>query len=205
MATEMQAGNTIPAAGAAFGSDDGLMARVAARDADAFRALAERHGPVPYRVAYRMTGDAAEAEDLAQEALLRLWDRAPQWRAGDSGVAAWLTRVAMNLSLDRLRRRRFASGEPVPERADEAPLADTALEQAQTAAAVRSCIAALPERQRAAIVLTYYEDVPNKIAAEMLDMNLKAFESLLFRARAALRDAFEASAAAGGSERSEMP
>src|SRR5688500_7078052 len=175
--------------------DDTLMARVAARDAEAFRLLAERHGALPYRVAWRMTGDAAEAEDLAQETLLRLWDRAPQWRAGGSGVAAWLTRVAMNLALDRLRRQRFASGEPVPERADEAPLADDAIEAEQTAAAVRHCIAALPERQRAAIVLTYYEDVPNRTAAEMLDMNLKAFESLLFRARAALRDGLGAHAA----------
>ncbi len=183
-----------PAGGA---DDDTLMARVAARDADAFCALAERHGPLPYRIAWRMTGDAAEAEDLAQEALLRLWDKAPQWRAGGSGVAAWLTRVAMNLSLDRLRGRRFASGEPVPERADEAPLADEEIEAEQAAAAVRDCIAALPERQRAAIVLTYYEDVPNRTAAEMLEMNLKAFESLLFRARAALRDGLGAHAAAG--------
>lgn len=177
--------------------DDTLMTRVAARDAGAFRALAERYGPLPYRVAWRMIGDAAEAEDLAQEALLRLWDKAPQWRAGSSGVAAWLTRVAMNLALDRLRRRRFASGEPVPERADESPLADAGIEAAQAAAAVRAQIAALPERQRAAIVLTYYEDVPNRTAAEMLEMNLKAFESLLFRARAALRDGLGAHAAAG--------
>lgn len=177
--------------------DDALMARVAVRDAGAFRMLAERHGALPYRIAWRMTGDAAEAEDLAQEALLRLWDKAPQWRAGGSGVAAWLTRVAMNLALDRLRRRRFASAEPMPERADEAALADEEIEAEQTAAAVRNCIAALPERQRAAIVLTYYEDVPNRTAAEMLEMNLKAFESLLFRARAALRDGLGAHAAAG--------
>ena len=176
--------------------DDLLMARVAVRDVEAFRALAGRHAALPHRIAYRMTGDAVEAEDIAQEALLRLWDKAPQGRAGGSGVAAWLTRVAMNLSLDRLRRRRFASAEPVPERADEAQLADEAIEQEQTAAAVRACIAALPERQRAAIVLTYYEDVPNKAAAEMLEMNLKAFESLLFRARAALRDGLDAHATA---------
>ena len=177
--------------------DDTLMARVAARDAAAFRALADRHGALPYRIAYRMTGDAAEAEDVAQEAFLRLWDKAPRWRPGGAGVAAWLTRVAMNLSLDRLRRRRFASAEPVPERADEAVGADEAIGQAQTDAAVRACIAALPDRQRAAIVLTYYEELANRTAAESLDMNLKAFESLLLRARAALRDSFEAHAALG--------
>lgn len=191
-----------PAAQPVSGADDdSLMARIAARDAEAFGVLAGRHGPLPYRVAWRMIGDAAEAEDIAQEALLRLWDCAPRWQAGGSGVAAWLTRVAMNLALDRLRRRRFASDEAVPERADEAPLADQAIEADQSAHAVRACIAALPERQRAAIVLTYYEEIANKTAAEMLDMNLKAFESLLFRARGALRDGLEAS----GLNRSETP
>jgi RNA polymerase sigma-70 factor (ECF subfamily) len=185
--------------------DDMLMARVAARDASAFRALAERHGTLPYRIGYRMTGDAAEAEDIAQEALLRLWDKAPRWRSGGAGIAARLTRVTMNLSLDRLRRRRFASGEPVPERADDAASADVSIEDEQAAAAVRACVAALPERQRAAIVLTYYEEVPNKTAAEMLDMNIKAFESLLFRARAALRDGLGAHAAIGDAKRSETP
>lgn len=180
--------------------DDSLMARVAARDADAFRALADRHGAVPHRIAWRMTGDAAEAEDIAQESFVRLWDKAPRWRAGNAGVAAWLTRVAMNLSLDRLRRRRFASDESVPERPDEDPRADQAIEAEQAAAAVRACIAALSERQRAAIVLTYYEEVPNRTAAEMLNMNLKGFESLLFRARATLRDALAASERREGSE-----
>jgi RNA polymerase sigma-70 factor (ECF subfamily) len=177
--------------------DDTLIVRVAAREADAFRVLADRHGALPYRIGYRMTGDAAEAEDIAQETFLRLWDKAPQWRPGGPGVSAWLTRVAMNLSLDRLRRRRFASDAPVPERADEALGADEAIEQDEAHAAVRACIAALPERQRAAIVLTYYEELANRAAAETLDMNLKAFESLLFRARTALSDSLATHAAIG--------
>lgn len=170
-------------------TDDALMARVAARDAPAFELLAARHGALPQRIGYRMTGDAAEAQDIAQEALLRLWDHAPRWQPGGSGVAAWLTRVATNLALDRLRRRRFASDEPVPERADEAPGAETEIEAAQQALRVRTALAALPDRQRAALVLTYYEDLANKHAAGTLDMNIKAFESLLLRARLALRAA----------------
>jgi RNA polymerase sigma factor (sigma-70 family) len=177
--------------------DDRLMARVAARDAEAFRTLADRHGALPHRIGYRMTGDANEAEDIAQEAFLRLWDKAPRWRPGGAGVAAWLTRVSMNLSLDRLRRRRFVSDLPVPERADEGVAADEAIEQNQALAAVRTCIAGLPERQRAAIVLTYYEELPNRAAAEMLNMNLKAFESLLLRARSAVRGGLGGYAAPG--------
>ena len=173
--------------------DDSLMIRVAARDEAAFGLLAEQHGQVPYRIGYRMLGDRAEAEDISQESLLRLWDGAERWRAGGSGVAAWLTRVAVNLALDRLRRRRFVADVAIPERADDGPAADEEIEREQTRAAVVACIAALPDRQRAAIVLTYYEEVANREAAEMLEMNLKGFESLLFRARAALRQALEGS------------
>ena len=104
------------------------------------------------------------------------------------GVAAWLTRVATNLCLDRLRQRARLSGEEVPERADEAPLADTAIERDQARGAVIAALDRLTERQRAAVVLTYYEELPNADAAVMLELNIKAFESLLLRARRALKD-----------------
>lgn len=172
-------------------SDDALMARVAARDAAALRLLADRHAEIAWRIAYRMLNDAAEAEDVAQEAMLRLWQFAERWQAGGTGVAAWLTRVATNACLDRIRRRRFVGEDAIPERADESPLADEAIEQDEVRSAVAGCIEALPERQRAAIVLTYYEERQNRMAAEILAMQVKAFESLLFRARASLRDCVE--------------
>ncbi len=172
-------------------SDDALMLRVAAREAPALRVLADRHASVPWRIAYRMLADRTEAEDVAQEALLRLWQMGENWKPGGSGVAAWLTRVSTNLCLDRLRRRRFASNEAQPERADESPLADAQIEGDEVRAAVVHCIEALPERQRAAIILTYYEERPNQPAADFLSMQIKAFESLLFRARAALRHCIE--------------
>ncbi len=172
-------------------SDDALMARVALRDASALRILADAHAALPWRIAYRMLGDRAEAEDVAQEAMLRLWQLGDGWRPGGPGVAAWLTRVATNLCLDRLRRRRFSSDEQAPERADSAPLADVEIEGDEVRAAVVHCIETLPERQRAAVILTYYEERANQIAAECLSMQIKAFESLLFRARAALRGCIE--------------
>lgn len=165
------------------------MEQVAARDGAAFRRLVDAHAAAVHRLAYRMTGDAAEAEDVTQEAMLRLWEHAARWRPGGSGVGAWLQRVAANLCLDRLRRRRFRSDEDVPERADDAPLADAVLDAERTAAAARDAVLALPDRQRLAIVLTYYEGQPNSAAAAALEMNIKAFESLLLRARAALREA----------------
>jgi len=174
-------------------SDDELMLRVIERDSEAFRTLVERHSDVPFRIGCRMVKDPAEAEDIAQEALLRLWNNASKWTAGGSGVAAWLSRVAINLCLDRLRKKRRMSSEEAPERADDAPLADELMDEERQELAVKDCIDRLGERQRAAVILTYYEEQPNMMAADNLDMKIKGFESLLFRARASLRDCLESS------------
>ena len=167
--------------------DDTLMARVALRDGEAFRTLVEGHAAKAHRIGWRMLGDATEAEDVAQEAMLKLWEQADKWQSGGAGVGAWLNRVATNLCLDRLRRRRFTSDEEVPERADESPLADALVDEEAMRLKAMMAVQALPDRQRAAIVLTYYEDCSNMAAAEILDMNVKAFESLLLRARQALK------------------
>jgi RNA polymerase sigma-70 factor (ECF subfamily) len=94
------------------------------------------------------------------------------------------------LAIDRLRRSRRLSDGEVPDSEDDAPLADMLIEADERDGCVRVLIAGLPERQRAAVVLTYYEELTNAAAAEALDMNLKAFESLLLRARTALRKTF---------------
>lgn len=178
----------IQPAGANGESDDALMAQVVARDRAAFRLLAERHGERIYRIAWRMTGNATEAEDVAQDSLLKLWSQT-SWTPGQGGVGAWLARVATNACLDRLRKARFRSDDAVPERADDTPIADALLAQTDEAQRARDAIAALPDAQRAAIVLTYYEELPNRDAAEAMGLNIKAFESLLFRARSALKQA----------------
>lgn len=168
--------------------DDALMARLAARDAASFRLVVDRHAVAIRRIAYRMLSDVTEAEDVAQDALARLWQHAGRWRPGGSGIGAWLHRVAVNACLDRLRKRRFVGEDQAPERVDEAPLADALIEGEQRRAAVVACVAALADRQRAAIVLTYYEGLSNIMAADALEMNIKAFESLLHRARRSLHD-----------------
>ncbi|MBS0479226.1 MAG: sigma-70 family RNA polymerase sigma factor [Proteobacteria bacterium] len=170
-------------------NDDAVMTRIAGRDALAFSRVVEAQVGMLHRVAYRMLGDGAEAEDVAQEALLRLWASAERWRSGQAGIAAWLTRVAVNLCLDRLRRKRFSSDAEAPDRPDEAAGADEAMDEARMRAAALAALGDLTERHRAAIVLTYYEELPNAAAAEVLEMKLKAFESLLLRARGAMRTA----------------
>jgi RNA polymerase sigma factor (sigma-70 family) len=183
------------------GDDAALAARLAARDPAALREVIARYAAALHRACYRMTGDTYEAEDIVQEACLRLWDQAPKIAArhpiGSQAAATlriggWLQRVVTNLAIDRLRRNRRLSNSEVPDSADEAPLADTLIEAGEREGTARALIMALPERQRAAIVLTYYEELPNAEAAEAMEMNIKAFESLLHRARAALRQAWTA-------------
>jgi RNA polymerase sigma factor (sigma-70 family) len=168
------------------------MARVGGGDAAAFRLLVERHAEALHRFAWRMLCDAAEAEDVVQESLTRLWTGAPRWRAGEGRVGGWLHRVCANLCLDRLRRRATVEIDAVPEPGDGRASAPARIDAERVGEAVGACLAAMPERQRAAIVLTYYESMSNARAAEMMELSVKAFESLLLRARSALRQRIEA-------------
>lgn len=183
-----------------YGEDGDWLQRLAARDSAALRDVIARHAGRLHRIAWRMTGEAQEAEDIVQEAMLRLWDQAPRLAArhpagsDEAGfrLGAWLQRVVTNLAIDRLRRTKRLTHAELPEREDEAPLADAVIEDREDGSLARALIAELPDRQRAAIVLTYYEDLPNAEAAAAMEMNIKAFESLLHRARAALKQAFMA-------------
>ena len=138
-------------------SDDRLMAASATGVADAFRLLVDRHSQSAWRLAWRLTGDKQEAEDMVQEGFARLWRQAPRWQAGQAGVGAFLQRVITNLAIDRSRRQRPQTMDELPDSADPAPLADAILADADLANRIQSCVAALPERQRAAIALTYWE------------------------------------------------
>ena len=166
--------------------DRALMARVSDGDGAAFRLLTERHTPLVFGLAWRMLGDGGEAEDVVQDVFAKLWVGARGWTPVGGGLGAWLRRIATNACLDRLRRRRHVSDESVPERADEAPAADAVIDAERRRRAVATAIQALPDRQRAAIILTYYEGVPNAEAAAMLELGVKALESLLVRARQSL-------------------
>lgn len=135
-----------------------------------------------------MLGDATEAEDVTQETFLRLWRAAPDWREGAAQVATYAHRITVNLCLDRLRRSgRLVAGAEMPDPADPAPLAPALLEAEDRAAAVRAALARLPERQRAAIALTVYDGLSHAEAGLVLDVSADALESLVARARRALR------------------
>lgn len=165
------------------------MARAGQGDERAFRELAQRHAAGALRLARRIVGNEAQAEEIVQDALLRVWINAPRWRP-QAAFRTWLYRVVINLSLNAKRRPPTlplaAAGDP----ADPAPDAGAALEIAERDRKLAAAIEALPARQRAAIVLTYQEGLGNAEAAAVLGTSVSGIETLLVRARQALREAF---------------
>ncbi len=172
--------------------DDVLMRRVASGDIIAFQKVIEKHAPKVHRIAWRLLNDPVEAEDMTQEVMLKIWQNAASWKEGSFGIAAWVNRIAMNHCLDRLKKRPVISDHNIPERADPTLLADAALLMHERQAHIQAALNELPERQKASIILTYFEEMTNQDAADALDLNIKAFESLLLRARRSLRDIFVA-------------
>jgi RNA polymerase sigma factor (sigma-70 family) len=170
-------------------SDEELLARVARGDPAAVRALVARKLPRLLSLAGRMLGDASAAEDVAQEAFLRIWKQAPRWRPGTARFDTWLHRVALNLCYDRLRRRRELSYADPPDRADESPGPERGLEALDTGRRVSAALQTLPDRQREAIVLCHYQELGNIEAAAAMGVSVEALESLLGRGRRALRAA----------------
>lgn len=180
--------------------DEDLVRRVGRGDPAAVQALVARKLPRMLALAQRMLNDPAEAEDVAQEAMLRAWRQASAWRPGQAKFDTWLHRVGLNLCYDRLRRRREIPVEAPPERPDEGPAPDRGLMAADTGRRVAAALSALPDRQREALVLCHYQELTNIEAARLMEVSVEALESLLSRGRRALRKALAdiAPGAAGG-------
>lgn len=169
--------------------DEDLVRRVGQGDPAAAQAMVARKLPRMLALAQRMLGDAVEAEDVAQETLLRAWRQAPRWVGGKAKFDTWLHRVALNLCYDRLRRRREIPTDALPDRRDEGPGPDRGLLAADVGAAVNGALVRLPDRQREAIVLCHYQELSNIEAAALMEISVEALESLLSRGRRALRAA----------------
>ncbi|MFL9867141.1 RNA polymerase sigma factor [Paraburkholderia fungorum] len=167
--------------------DAELLAGVARQDPAAVRSLVARKLPRLLALATRMLGDRMEAEDVAQEVFVRIWKQAPRWREGEAKVDTWVHRVALNLCYDRLRGRREVPDDDLPDTIDPAALPDAALEARAQDERVREALAALPARQREALVLNYYQEMSNIDAAALMGITVDALESLLARARRNLR------------------
>ena len=168
-------------------SDDDLIARAATGDTAAYRTLADRHLGRIFAFAYRLLGNHADAEDVAQDVLLRLWTHAAEWKPGGARMTTWLHRVALNLCLDRRARRREAALDPHVEPSDPRPPVTDLIHEREVAARVNEALAALPDRQRAAIALCHYQELGNIEAAAVMEVSVEALESLLARGRRALK------------------
>ncbi len=167
--------------------DAALVKRIGEGDARAAEQLVDRHLSGVTALAARMLGDRGEAEDVAQEVFLRVWRHAGDWRPGEAKFSTWMRRVATNLCLDRLRRRREIVTDAPPEQIDAGPDGYDVLHAKDVAREVEAALATLPPRQRAAITLCHFEERSNIEAAEILETSVEAVESLLARARRSLR------------------
>ncbi len=167
--------------------DRHLLGLLRQRDGAAFRILVERHLPLVTGVARRILRDDAEADDVAQEAMLRLWQGGGGLEVGPGGIRPWLRRVTSNLCIDRIRSR---SRTDVTDEVPDQPVAANQLSnlvEDDMAARVQQALLALPERQRQALVLFHYEGLSQIEVAGVLCVTDEAVESLLSRARRALR------------------
>lgn len=172
-------------------TDAGLLEAAAGGSHAAFAEIVSRHFQPVYRLVWRMTGGAADSEDLAQDAFVKLWKNPLQLREG-AALRGWLMRVASNAAIDASRKPHTAALDGVPEPLDPQARPDAGLDRAEAARLIDIRIAALPERQRLALSLVYFEGLSNIEAAAVMELSVEAVESLLSRARRSLKDSLSA-------------
>ena len=169
-------------------SDEALMVAVSARQPQAFRILMGRHMQRAVRVAQRVVRDSAEADDIGQEAFLRVWSHAASFDPDVARFTTWLYRIVLNLAFDRGRRRPLMPIEEAIEVRATDPEPVERLIADEERRALEQAMANLSERQRGAIALFHIEGLSGEESAKAMNLSAKAFESLLARARATLRE-----------------
>ncbi len=168
-------------------SEEKLLGMIKEGNHEAFTELVNRHGKRFYRTAYRLLYRKDDAEDIVQEAFLKLWER-PHLFNEEKGAkfTTWFTRVVMNLSIDRNRKKGALPLEKEVAGTDEG--GEEGDERKGRQALVESFLKKLPERQRVALTLCFFEGVSNKEAAVVMGISLKALQSLLMRGKSALKE-----------------
>lgn len=170
-----------------FDEDSELLDRLAAGDEVAFRMLVERHIDRAYAIALRIVGNAADAEDVVQDTMLKIWSHRGRWQHGRAKFSTWLYRVISNRCIDLRRKPRTENVETVPEVADGQPGAVEIIERNELNGMLELAMQRLPEQQRIAVILSYHESMSNGEIAQVMDTTVAAVESLLKRGRQQLR------------------
>ena len=173
-----------------------LMHLVASGDTAALEELIERHQALIAGTVARMLGSNSDVEDIAQQVFIRVWKSAGRY-VPRAKFTTWLLKITRNLVFNELRRsKRHASipiqtdpqGEELPLKDEGGQTPDASLLERELRTAIEQAITALPESQRMALVLRRYEELSYEEIAEVLDLSVPAVKSLLFRARAELRE-----------------
>jgi RNA polymerase sigma factor (sigma-70 family) len=175
----------------AIDRDAELLAAFVQGDARAARELTSRLAPRAYAFAYSRLHDRAAAEDVAQEALIRLWKIAPVWETGKAKISTWLHTITGNLCIDRQRstgRRKENGGDACDTLESEKESAEQKLILQDRASALEDALSTLPDRQRQAVSLRHLEELSNPEIAEIMDIGVEAVESLTARGRKKLTE-----------------
>ena len=176
----------------AAAEDAQLLERVSKGEKPAFAVLVRRHNERFYRVAYRFIGSRSEAEDMVQEAFLKLWERPLMWQMDrNSAFTTWFYRVVVNLCLDYKKKKRPSLMSDDTWVLDERGTHEETLMHEEKQRWLAGQIAALPDRQRMALNLCFYEELSNQEAATIMGIRLKALQSLLMRAKTTLKEALK--------------
>lgn len=167
--------------------DQTLMQAIALGNSNAFSMLLNRHLPKAVRFAYKMLGNLADAEDAAQDAFLKVWQQAAKWQP-KSQFTTWFYKILYHLCIDIIRKRKIHEDDALDHIEDDKPNPEMALQTENIKQYMQKIIMELPEQQRAALALCYYQDYSTQQAADILGVSLTALDSLLFRARRSLRN-----------------
>ena len=167
-------------------TDEALMLAVRDGDLGSFEAIILRHQKTAWQIAYRFLGDYAEAEDVAQDAFLKLLAAVPHYRPSAS-FRTFLYRIVSRLCIDRVRKKKPIYLDQVPDIPDSQPTAIDRMASTERGAAIRRALANLPPNQRLAIVLRHYQELDYRTISESMGITEKAVERLLARGRESMR------------------
>lgn len=167
--------------------DADLIFGLKAGDERALAGLMDRHMSAIHKQAFYMLGDQMSAEDVTQTVFLKTWERAKDWQPGQAKLLTWMRRVTQNACLDMLKKKKPFYTDTVPDMEDEAHSPFESLSQSQQSQRVGAALGALAENQRAALTLSYYQGVSQREGAAIMNISESAYESLLVRARKAIK------------------